>query len=143
MARNMVGRQADASSTSGVISPLRKMRPRPVRTLVAWEPRLIFSAWRRAALEGKINQYRVLVHCMGSVVATGARGGPPWSLRLILRSNAVGPSDPGICVAQVRCLRRGHERASMIAKLCVDALCGDHPRIALDGGAGSRWMQRA
>lgn len=34
-ARNIVGRQADASRTSAVISPLRKMRPRPVRTRVA------------------------------------------------------------------------------------------------------------
>ncbi|MGY4355437.1 hypothetical protein ACVW0J_001930 [Bradyrhizobium sp. i1.7.7] len=35
IARNMVGRQADASSTSAVISALRKIRPRPVRTRVA------------------------------------------------------------------------------------------------------------
>ncbi|MHC2402076.1 hypothetical protein ACVMGC_006620 [Bradyrhizobium barranii subsp. barranii] len=40
IARNMVGRQADASSTSAVISALRKMRPRPVRTRVA-----VMNSW--------------------------------------------------------------------------------------------------
>ena len=35
MAWNMVGKQADASSTFGDNSALRKIRPRPVRTLVA------------------------------------------------------------------------------------------------------------
>ena len=33
--KEIIGSQAEASSTSGVISALRNMRPRPVRTLVA------------------------------------------------------------------------------------------------------------
>ena len=37
----MVGRQAEAISASGVRSALRKMRPRPVRTLVAVTKRRI------------------------------------------------------------------------------------------------------
>jgi hypothetical protein len=37
-ARNIVGRQAEASRTSAVISALRNMRPRPVRTLVQHAP---------------------------------------------------------------------------------------------------------
>jgi len=41
MARNIVGRQAEASSTSAVMSALRKIRPRPVRTLVAVTKSLI------------------------------------------------------------------------------------------------------
>ncbi len=36
-----MGRHAEASSTSGVTSALRKMRPRPVRTLVAVTKSLI------------------------------------------------------------------------------------------------------
>jgi hypothetical protein len=41
MARNIVGRQAEASSTSALMSALRKIRPRPVRTLVAVTKSLI------------------------------------------------------------------------------------------------------
>ena len=39
----MFGRQAEASSTSGVSSALRNTRPRPVRTLVAVMNSLIFD----------------------------------------------------------------------------------------------------
>ena len=46
--RNMVGRHAEASSTSGVISALRKIRPRPVWTLVAVMNSLIGDAARRS-----------------------------------------------------------------------------------------------
>ena len=47
IAWNIVGRQADASSTSGVISGLRKMCPRPVRTFVAVMNSLIGDPARR------------------------------------------------------------------------------------------------
>ena len=48
MARNMVGRHAEASSTSGVICALRKIRPRPVYTLVAVINSLMGDATRRS-----------------------------------------------------------------------------------------------
>ena len=44
----MVGRQADASSTSGVSSLLRNTRPRPVRTLVAVTNSLIGLRGKRS-----------------------------------------------------------------------------------------------
>ena len=48
IAWNIVGRQADASSASGVSSALRNTRPRPVRTFVAVTKTLIGDARRRS-----------------------------------------------------------------------------------------------
>ena len=50
MAWNMVGKHADANSTFGDNSALRKIRPRPVRTLVAVTKTLMGDATRRSKL---------------------------------------------------------------------------------------------
>src|SRR5215469_18226750 len=97
MAWNIVGKQAEARSTSGVISLLRNTRPRPVCTLVAVMKSLIDASprcaksilWRRISLMGlKPNGLRLYGETTRDIKSIATYAGDVSSVqRLISRSS--------------------------------------------------------